>query len=124
MEVSVYRDENGAVQFDPDKAKEMTKLSLQTKKSVKTIEELGKIDYTDPEGSMYRDGFLLSNYLIETNGLDKFLQMLHYLSSFEYIDKRGEHKMDQTQGRTVEAIEKTYGPAGDVSANCQAFYLK
>ncbi|WP_114746004.1 hypothetical protein [Falsibacillus pallidus] len=124
LEISVYRDENGEVQFDPNRAKEMTTLSLKKKKSVKTIEELGNIDYTDPEGSMYRDGFLLFNYLIETNGLDKFFEMIHCLSKFDYIDKRGEHKMDKTQERTVEAIEKIYGPAGDVSSNCQAFYSK
>lgn len=124
LEGTVVRDPSGQVTYDPKIATEKAAKAMEVSSSVKTIEELGKIDYTDPESSMYRDGFLLSNYLIKTKGLPTFMEMLHYLAKFEYIDKRSEHKMDIGQTRTVEAIENIYGPADKVSAEEKDFYEK
>jgi hypothetical protein len=73
---------------------------------------------------MYRDGSLLSTYLIETFRMDSFQEMLRYLSKFEYIDKRSEHKMDIVHPLTVEAIEKVYGSAEKVSSDMKTYYLK
>ncbi|WP_066306821.1 hypothetical protein [Bacillus sp. FJAT-29814] len=124
LEGTVIRDSSGQVSYDPKLAQERAAKAMKASSSVKTIAELGTIDYTDPEGSMYRDGFLISNYLIETKGLPTFMKMLGYLSKFDYIDQRSEHKMDTCQIRTLEAIESTYGPADKVSAEVQNFYVK
>lgn len=123
LEGTIVRDTSGNVIYNPKKASERAAKAIEVKKSVKSIDELGTIDYTNPEGSMYRDGFLLSNYLIQMKGLPTFFNMLHYLSKFEYIDKRSEHKMDICQIRTLEAIEKIYGPAEKVSADSKNYYL-
>lgn len=123
LEGTIGRDNSGNVTYDPKPAREKAAKAIQVSNSVKSIDELGTIDYTDPENSMYRDGFLLSNYLIETKGLPAFFNMLHYLAKFEYIDKRSEHKMDTCQIRTLEAIEKIYGPADKVSADSNNYYL-
>ncbi|MDN3018884.1 M1 family aminopeptidase [Paenibacillus sp. BSR1-1] len=123
LQNTVVRDKSGNVTYDPKLAAENAAKAIEVKKSVKSIEELGKIDYTDPDLSMYRDGFLLSHFLIETKGLPAFMEMLHYLTKFEYIDKRSEHKMDICQVRTLEAIENVYGPADKVSADNKNYYL-
>ncbi|MCM3767701.1 hypothetical protein [Neobacillus niacini] len=124
LEGTVVRDSSGQVTYEPKLAQEKAAKAMEASNSVKTIAELGTIDYTDPEGSMYRDGFLISNYLIETKGLPTFMKMLGYLSKFDYIDQRSEHKMDTCQIRTLEAIDSTYGPVDKVSAEVQNFYVK
>jgi hypothetical protein len=88
------------------------------------FEELGQIDYTDPEGSMYRDGALLSTYIIETKGVNLFLDMLMSLSTYKYFDKRIEHKLEIVNSRTVEAIEKVYGPDEQVSSDLKNYFIK
>jgi hypothetical protein len=124
LESTIVRDGSGNVVYDPKKAVENAAKAMERSNSIKTIAELGTIDYTDPEGSMYRDGFLLSHYLIETKGLPTFLNIFAHLSKFEYIDKRSEHKMDTAQTRTVEAIESIYGSADKVSSDVQNYYVK
>lgn len=73
---------------------------------------------------MYRDGSLLATYLIDAKGVNPFLDMLHHLSFFEYIDKRIEHKLEMVNLRSVEAIENVYGSIEDVSANVKNYYIK
>ncbi|TDL74533.1 hypothetical protein E2R56_10175 [Rhodococcus qingshengii] len=124
LQAAIIRDGNGSVSYDPQKSIENAQKAMEISNTVKTIEELGQIDYTDPEGSLYRDGALLSTYLIETKGVNMFFDMLKYLSSFEYIDKRIEHKLKMVNSRTVEAIEKVYGPDEQVSADLKNYYIK
>ncbi|MEC1523621.1 hypothetical protein P9D43_16575 [Neobacillus niacini] len=124
LQAAINRDGNGMVSFDPQKPIENAQKAMEISNTLKTIEELGQIDYTDPEGSMYRDGALLSTYLIETKGINIFFDMLKSLSAFEYIDKRIEHKLEMVNSRTVEAIEKVYGPDEQVSADLKNYYLK
>jgi hypothetical protein len=124
LEASVKRDQAGKISFDLQKAKSNAAKAIEVSNSVQTIEELGEIDYTDPTAPMYRDGALLSNYLIQTKGIDKFFEMLHYLASFEYIDKRLEHKLKTCNDRTVEAIEKVYGYAEKISSDEIKYYVK
>ncbi|MBY0122877.1 M1 family aminopeptidase [Bacillus sp. S/N-304-OC-R1] len=122
----VQRDKAGAIHFDQTVVEEKAKKAIEISKSVLSIEELGKIDYLDVEAafSLYRDGSLISNYLVLTYGLDKYLEMLNYLSKFDYIDKRSEHKLDILNKRTVEALEKIYGSTKELSAAYKDFYLK
>lgn len=97
---------------------------MEMSNRVKTIEELGQIEYSDPEGSLYIDGTLLTTYLIETKGVKTFFDMLKQLSSFEYIDKRIEHKLESVNLRTVEAIEKVFGPDEQFSTDIKNYYIK
>jgi hypothetical protein len=124
LQAAIIRDGNGSVSYDPQKSIENAQKAMEISNTVKTIEELGQIDYTNLEGSLYRDGALLSTYLIETKGVNMFFDMLKYLSSFEYIDKRIEHKLKMVNSRTVEAIEKVYGPDEQVSADLKNYYIK
>jgi hypothetical protein len=124
LQGAINRDGNGMVSYDHQKAIENAQKAMEISNTVKTIEELGKIDYTDPEGSMYRDGALLSTYLIETKGVNMFLDMLKSLSTYEYIDKRIEHKLEMVNARTVEVIEKVYGPNEQVSADLKNYFIK
>lgn len=124
LQGTIERDGNGNILYDHRKSIEMAQKAMEISNTVKTIEELGQIDYSDPEGSMYRDGSLLTTYLIETQGLNKFSDMLKHLATYEYIDKRSEHKLDTVHLRTVEAIEKVYGPDEQVSTDLKNYYIK
>lgn len=126
LQNKVQRDGTGKIYFDQSIVDEKSKKAIEVSNSVLSIEELGNIDYTDTNLgiSLYRDGSLISNYLVLTYGLEKYLEMLNYLSSNEYIDKRLEHKMDLAQKRTVEALEKVYGSVEQLSSNYQDYYLK
>jgi hypothetical protein len=121
---SIYREASGGIAYKPELVTDNAVKAIEISRSVKTIEELGQIDYTDPEASMYRDGFLITNYLIQTKGLSTYFNMLNYLSNFEYMDKRSEHKMDILHERTVEALEKVYGPTETISSEVKNYYIK
>ncbi|MBS4171726.1 hypothetical protein [Bacillus sp. FJAT-49736] len=126
LENRVQRDKAGAIHFNQRIVDEKAKKAIEVSKSILSIEELGKIDPLDPETSfpLYRDGSLISNYLVLTYGIDKYLEMLNYLSTFDYIDKRAEHKLAILDKRTVEALEKVYGSTKELSAAYKDFYLK
>jgi hypothetical protein len=124
LENKVQRNAVGEIHFDQNKVDAKSKKAIEISNSVLSIEELGKIDYTGDSIPLYRDGSLISNYLVKTYGLDKYKEMLNYLSNYEYIDKRMEHKLETIKDRTMEALEKVYGSTDVLSSKYKDFYLK
>ncbi|WP_456272377.1 hypothetical protein [Bacillus sp. AK031] len=120
----VQKDGTGAVYFDDQVVESQTKKAIEASRSVLSIEELSEISYSGDILPLYRDGFLMSHYLIKTYGIEKYLEVLKDLANYEYIDKRLEHKMDTVKPLTLEAIEKVYGPVDKVSAEYIDHYLK
>ncbi|WP_462411675.1 M1 family aminopeptidase [Neobacillus sp. Marseille-QA0830] len=122
LEGSVLRDASGTISIDAKLAEEQAALATQKSKTVKTIDKLGTLAVTDQDMTLYRDGFLLSNYLIESKGMPEFTKMLEYLSKNKYTDKRLEQKMETSQKRTLESLEKTYGPVDKLSEEFKNYY--
>lgn len=79
-----------------------------------SIDELNKLDY-NKTFEIYGLGFLLTDYLIKTQGFDKFMTMVKELMNEPYIDSRTEHKLQILSERTTRAIEKVYGSIDQVS---------
>lgn len=79
-----------------------------------SIDDLNKLDYNNTF-EIYGLGFLLTDYLIKTQGFDKFMTMVKELVNEPYIDSRAEHKLQILSERTTKAIEKVYGLTDQVS---------
>lgn len=79
-----------------------------------SIDDLNKLDYNNTF-EIYGLGFLLTDYLIKTQGFDKFMTMVKELIDEPYIDSRSEHKLQILAERTTKAIEKVYGSTDQVS---------
>ena len=79
-----------------------------------SIDDLNKLDY-NKSFEIYSLGFLLTDYLIKTQGFDKFMTMVKELMNEPYIDSRVEHKLQILSERTTRAIEKAYGSTDQVS---------
>lgn len=79
-----------------------------------SIDDLNKLDYNNTF-EIYGLGFLLTDYLIKTQGFDKFITMVKELMNEPYIDSRSEHKLQILSERTTRAIEKVYGSTDQVS---------
>lgn len=79
-----------------------------------SIDDLNKMDYNNAF-EIYNLGFLLTDYLIKTQGFDTFLTMVKELKNEPYIDSRVEHKLQILSERTTRAIEKVYESTDQVS---------
>lgn len=79
-----------------------------------SIDDLNKLDYNNTF-EIYDLGFLLTDYLIKTQGFDKFMTMVKELMNEPYIDSRTEHKLQILSERTTRSIEKVYGSTDQVS---------
>ena len=77
-----------------------------------SIDEMNKMDYNN-SSEIYSLGFLLTDYLITTEGFDKFMVMVKELKNEPYIDSRAEHKLQILSERTNRAIEKVYGSTAE-----------
>ncbi|WP_421383454.1 hypothetical protein ACOJQI_03105 [Bacillus salacetis] len=118
----VQKDEAGAIYFDDELVDTNTKKAIENNPKVLSIEELNELSYSDDIFTIYRDGYLMSNYLIKTYGMEKFSEVLNDLAAYEYIDKRIEHKMETIQPLTIEAFEKVYGPVDALSKEYIDYY--
>ncbi|QFF97472.1 hypothetical protein PB01_00835 [Psychrobacillus glaciei] len=88
-----------------------------------SIDDLNKLDYNNTFG-IYGLGFLLTDYLIKTQGFDKFMTMVKELMNEPYIDSRSEHKLQILSERTTKAIEKVYGSTDQLSDGYINYFTK
>lgn len=85
------------------------------------ISDLNKLDYNKTL-EIYGLGFLLTDYLITTQGFDKFMSMVKELKNEPYVDSRTEHKLEILSERTTKALEKVYGSTDQLSADYANYF--
>ncbi|MFD2445550.1 hypothetical protein ACFSO7_16445 [Bacillus sp. CGMCC 1.16607] len=123
LENKVQKDPEGKIYFDQSIVNSKSIKAIQVTNSVLSIDELAEIDYAGNSTRLYRDGSLITNYLVLTHGLEKYLEMLSHLAQYDYIDKRLEHKLETIRSRSLEALEKTYGPKDELTKKYTEYYL-
>lgn len=115
LATSVMRNSSGTLEMDFKNSEEREKFILEKIQEIPTIEMLSDINYTDNYSDIYSVGFLITKYLIQTEGLDKYLSMLTLLKENDVIDYANLEYPQISYERTVKALEQTYGPIEQIS---------
>jgi hypothetical protein len=71
LENKVQKDLQGKIYYDQSIVDSKSIKAMQITNSVLSIDELAEMDYSGNSSRLYRDGSLITNYLILTHGLDK-----------------------------------------------------
>ncbi|KQL54241.1 hypothetical protein AN964_12555 [Heyndrickxia shackletonii] len=118
------KKENGKLVLDKKSLnKAIEKVLAACKHRYYSLETLINIDsYDDKDINVYAYGFLVTNFLIETEGFNKMTKFEKLLKQSKYIDNVDEHKSDMMNKRTLSAFEKVYGNLDQLSAAFKEFY--
>jgi hypothetical protein len=119
---SVVRSESGKLQLDFNNTAEREKAILELTEEIKPIASFEDINYTDDSIDIYNVGFLLTNYLIHTYGIEKYLDMVDALKEHDIIDIDDPNKEQIAYKRAIEALEQTYGPLDKLSKEYIDYY--
>ena len=114
---SVIKDSFGNLEMDFKHSEEREKFILENIEEIASIEMLNDVNYTDNSAEIYQVGFLITNYLIQTEGLSKYLCMLALLKENEVIEDENPEFPQMAYERTVKALEQIYGPSEQISEN-------
>ncbi|MGE8205557.1 hypothetical protein ACQKP0_13435 [Heyndrickxia sp. NPDC080065] len=121
---AITKEPSGEITFNLEGAStERETILLKNIKSFKPISYLNT-NYTDGSIDIYSLGYLVTNYLITTFGLDKYLEMLSELKKEDIIENDNENKEKIIFKRAINAMEKTYGPIDKLSKAYAAYYNK
>lgn len=119
----VERDETGKPSINLNNlAEEEQQLLMIEELVLLNISDLNELDYNQGL-EINALGFLLTDYLITTQGFEKFLTMVNELLSEPYIDSRTEHKFQTLSERTTNALEKVYGPTSQLSEDYISYFI-
>jgi len=122
FQMIVSRNESGIVVMNLDQATDQLKvLKEKLNRPLLTLEELSNLDY-DNGAPFYQDGALLTNYLIQTKGIEEYKLFLAELKNYPYIDKRQEHKLEIGNQHTLESLEKMFAPTTELFNNYSTYY--
>ncbi|WP_409296899.1 ABC transporter permease subunit [Peribacillus sp. SCS-26] len=87
------------------------------------ISEIQKFTEKDPIQGMYA-GILLTSYLLEEKGMEKFIEFAAELKKSELVEEGSHEKRKLKNERTLQAIQKVYGPLGKLDADIAAYAKK
>jgi len=122
FQMIVSRNESGIVVMNLDQATDQLKvLKEKLNRPLLTLEELSNLDY-DNGAPFYQDGALLTNYLIQTKGIEEYKLFLAELKNYPYIDKRQEHKLEIGNQHTLESLEKMFAPTTELFNKYSTYY--
>ena len=122
LQMIVSRNDAGIVDMNFDQASEQLQVLKESlDRPLLTLEELSALDY-DNGDPFYQDGALLTNYLIQSAGVEKYKEFLTELKNYPYIDKRQEHKLEISNRHTLEVLEKMFAPSKELSNNYLNYY--
>lgn len=106
---AVVKNDTETPQLDFSKVKEREKIIVANTKEIKPISELNEINYTENYIDIYNVGFLITDYLIQTDGMEKYLEMLKLLKENDIIEHGYPDRDKIVYQLTIEAIEQIYG---------------
>lgn len=115
LATSVTKDSSGTLEMDFKHSEEREKFILENTEEIITIDRLSDVNYTYNTREIYNVGYLITNYLIQMEGLDKYLSMLTLLKENDVIENGNPEYPKLAYERTVEALEQTYGPIEQIS---------
>lgn len=122
FQIIVSRNESGIVVMNLDQSTDQLKvLKEKLNRPLLTLEELSNLDY-DNGAPFYQDGALLTNYLIQTKGIEEYKLFLAELKNYPYIDKRQEHKLEIGNQHTLESLEKMFAPTTELFNKYSTYY--
>lgn len=121
---SVTTDNFGNLQLDFGNTVEREKFILKNTEEIKPISDLKDINYTDNTIDIYNVGFLITNYLIQTFGMEKYLEMIEFLGENDILDNDNPDKEQIVYKLAIEALELTYGPIDKLSEGYIDYYNK
>ncbi|MCG3088929.1 hypothetical protein [Sporosarcina cyprini] len=112
---AVVKNDTETPQLDFTKVKEKEKIIVANTKEIKPISELNEINYTENYIDIYNVGFLITDYLIQTHGIEKYLEMVELLKESDIIEHGNPDRDNIVYQLTVEAIEQIYGSIEKIS---------
>ena len=121
---AVKKDDSGKPQFNLKNTAEKEKIILKNTKNIKPISDLKKVNYTDDSIDIYNVGFLITDYLIQTYGLDKYLEMTKVLKTHDIVDEDNPKREQIVYNRAIKALEQTYGPLDKLSKGYIDYFNK
>lgn len=98
------------------------KFILERIKELPTIRMLSDINYSNNHAEIYSVGFLITNYLIQTHGLEKYISMLSLLKKNDVIELSNPEYPRLSYERAVKALEQTYGSIEEISQSYVDYY--
>ena len=114
---AIMKDASGTLEMDFNNTEEQVKSTLENIEEILTIDMFNDVNYTNNHDEIYGVGFLITNYLIQTEGLDQYLSLLTLLKENDVIENGNLEYQQLSYERTVEALEQTYGPIEQISKN-------
>ncbi|MBS4174696.1 hypothetical protein [Bacillus sp. FJAT-49736] len=122
---AVTKDDSGKPQLDfNNKVAEREKIILKKTKNIKPISDLKNVNYTDNSIDIYNVGFLITDYLIQTYGLEKYLDMVEVLKKNDIVEDDNPQKEQIVFNRAFKALEQTYGPLDNLSKGYIDYFNK
>ncbi|WP_010095612.1 hypothetical protein [Ornithinibacillus scapharcae] len=121
---AVTTDESGKLQLDYGNTADREKVILENTEEIKPIANLKDINYTEDSIDIYNIGFLITNYLIQTDGIEKYLEMVEFLKANDIIDKENIDREKIVYQYAIEALEQTYGSLDKLSEGYIDYYSK
>jgi len=121
---SVIKDTSGKPQLDWKNAEEQIKVVLGNTPELVPIEQLNDLNYTADGVFIYNVGTLITNYLIQTHGFDKYLEVLKLLKEQDIVEFSHPNRTQIVFERAVNALEKIYGPIDELSKGYIEYYNK
>lgn len=115
LATSVTQDSSGTLEMDFKHSEEREKFILENTEEIIRIDMLSDVNYANNTVEIYNVGYLITNYLIKMEGLDKYLRMLTLLKENDVIENGNPEYPKLAYERTVEALEQTYGPIEQIS---------
>ncbi|WP_409291425.1 ABC transporter permease subunit [Peribacillus sp. SCS-37] len=90
---------------------------------IPAISEIQKFTEKDPIQGMYA-GILLTSYLLEEKGMEKFIEFAAELKKNEFVEEGSLKKSRLKNERTLQAIQKVYGPLNKLDAEIASYAKK
>ena len=120
---AVTKDDSGKPHFDVKNVAQREKVVLKNTEKIIPISDLNNINYTDDHEYIYNVGFLITDYLIQTYGLDKYLEMVKILKKND-IEENNPKREQIVYERATKALEQTYGPLDKLSKGYIDYFNK
>lgn len=116
VSTAVTKDNSGKPQLDFSKIAERESIILENMEEIKPIDNLKDLNYTDDDVDIYGMGFLITDYLIQTNGIEKYVDMTKILKKDEVVDSDNPDREKIVFERAIQALEETYGSLEELSS--------